>query len=262
MTTKEPKPRQKKTPALTPEEFSKEVETVSNLWHIIANYYSGVNKRKMKTGDNAPSKIEFNSINKMLDGMQKPYAKMSKKPKRKTTPPKNGNTSRGFKQERFFYKAGVSFVNSHGDLDDNLKLEPIAAVGGDAVWNIAQATQLIVSYVERHHLKDPNEKTKITFDGPMTELFEAHMGSIEKKKWSTNADGKFVINHNTLQSLIPKLFDRDVPVPESYLSAPVKQKLLDREVILSLRTVENCAAREKAKKDDKAEKDAAAAAKK
>lgn len=261
MADKEVKPRNKKTPALEPEEFAKEVEAVHAQWRLISDYYSGVTKRKFKAGDSTPSKIEFNSVGKMLDSLPKPYTKMAKKPKRKVTVNPDAKKSKGFKQERYFLAAGVAYVNAHGQLPDPLKLEPLADLGGDAVWQRAQATQFFSDAVKA--LKDPNEKTRVTFDAPLTALFKPFLDTIDRKKWTLTAEGNIIVDHKTLQSLISKLFEKNIPVIPKHMTEETKRRLAEREVLLGKRTETNRDAREavaKAAKEAKGPSKAAKAA--
>lgn len=258
MSEGEPKPRNHKTPAIDPEEFAHEVEAVHAEWAKIANYYSGVNKQKFKAGENTPSKNEFNSIGKMLDSLVKPYTKMFKKPKRKQVKKPDLNKSKGFKQESFLKAPAVTFINEHARFPDAVKLEPLADLNGDAVWSIAQATQTILAYIEEKHLKDATDKTRITLDAPLGSLFRPHLDLIDRKKWSQTADGHIVISHTTIQSLLPKLFEKRIPVIPKYLNDETKRRIADRESLLGKRTESNRDAREVVRK---AEKEATAKAK-
>lgn len=250
---KEPKIRKIKTPALEPEEFAREVEATHSEFLKIANYYSGVTKHKFKAGDSTPSRIEFNSVGKMLDSLIKPYAKLFKKPKRKVVRKPDAKKSDGFKQKRFLKAHAVTFVNDHCNLPEALKLEPLADLGGDAVFSFAQATQALLGRVEEKHLKDPHEKTRITFDGPFNALFAPLIDTIDRKKWIKTAEGNIVLDHKTLQSLIPKLFEKHIPVIPKYVTDETKRRIAERETLLGLRTNANQDAREVARK---AEKDA------
>ena len=251
MSEADPKPRNRKTPAIEPEEFAQEVEAVHAEWLKIANYYSGVNKRKFKAGEATPSKNEFNSIGKMLDSLVKPYAKMFKKPKRKQVKKPDLNKSKGFKQERFLKAQAVAFVNEYARFPDNIKLEPLTDLNGDAVWSIAQATQEILSYIEEKHLKDTTDKTRITLDAAMGGLFRPYLDLIDRKKWSQTADGHIVISHTTVQSLIPKLFEKNIPVIPKYVNDETKRRIADREALLGKRTEANRDAREVVRKAEK-----------
>jgi len=242
----------KKIPPMIPEEFLALSESVHADLLKIGNYYTGVNKRPHKGSDEAPSKIEFNNLGKAIDSLGKHYAKMAKKPKRapapKSTDPNAPVKTKGFKQERFFKAAGVNFVNTHGDLPAHLHLEPIPDLNGDAIWSIAQATQLIISYVERHNLKNPDQKTKVTLDKDLTDLFRPYLSTIDRKAKTEGHGGTITIEHKTLQSLIPKLFEKNIPVIPDYLTEETKKRILEREGFLGNCTIQNREVRDAAKK--------------
>lgn len=243
------KPRGKKTPPLTPEEFAAECAQLVAGWMPLMNYYSAAGKQKFELPEGAPSKSEFQSLIKMFESINKGYEKLSKKPKKTTTDAtkKAVKGLKGFKQPKFVCQAAVKFVNEHGELPPALHLQPLPAANGDAIWTIAQATQLFQSYVERHHLKNPVKRSIITFDAALTALFRPFIEQIDKKKVTLTEDGRFIIGHNTFQGLIPLLF---VPplVPPKYLDAVEQKRSEEREAVLARRTLENVQTRE-AEKD-------------
>lgn len=249
-----PKPRSKKQPPLAPEEFGAKVAQVIADFMPIMNYFVGSHKHKFEVLENAPSKAEFQNVIGILEKLVKQYEKLAKKPKRKAAA---GGAIKGFKQAKLVCPAGVKFVNEHGDLPAHLHLVALPQADGWGIWNIAQATQLIQSYVERHHLKDPKARSHITFDKVLTELFRPLIDTVERKAWSLTEDGRIVTNHNTLQALIPRIFESIVAVPAKLIDEAETKRSLEREVILSQRTHENVYAREILKEDARKEAQAA-----
>uniref|UniRef100_A0A6C0CFU1 Uncharacterized protein n=1 Tax=viral metagenome TaxID=1070528 RepID=A0A6C0CFU1_9ZZZZ len=240
------KPRAKKQPPLAPEEFAAKVAQVIADFMPLMNYFVGTNKHKYEVLENSPSKAEFQNVIGILEKLVKQYEKLAKKPKRKAAA---GGAIKGFKQPKFVCPLGVKFVNTHGDLPAHLHLVPLPQADGWGIWNIAQATQLIQSYVERHHLKDPKVRSHIAFDKVLTELFMPLIDTVEKKAWSLSPDGLIITNHNTLQALIPRIFESFVVVPPKYVDEAETKRSLEREVILSKRTHENVYAREMIKEE-------------
>jgi hypothetical protein len=248
-----PKPRAKKQPPLTPEEFGAKVAQVITDYMNLMNWFTN-KAHKYEVLENSPSKAEFQNVIGILEKLVKQYEKLAKKPKRKAAA---GGAIKGFKQPKFVCPAGVKFVNEHGELPAHLHLVPLPQADGWGIWNIAQATQLIQSYVERHHLKDAKARSHIAFDKVLTELFRPLIDTVERKVWSLSPDGLIITNHNTLQALIPRIFESIVVVPAKYVDEAETKRSLEREVILSQRTHENVYAREMAKEDVRKEAQAA-----
>lgn len=245
-TEKATKPRGQKTPPLTAEEFRAVTAGLVAEWMTIQNYYAGTNKHKFEVPEGAPTKQELQSVIKMLESASKQYEKVTKKSKKAPAATKGSGqkaNAKGFKQPKFVCKEAVDFVNKYGDLPPQLHLQPLPAANGDAIWNIAQATQLLQSYIERHHLKNPQKRSIITFDAPLTALFKPFYDKIDKKKITLTEDGRWIIGHNTFQGLIPLLF---VPplVPSKYLDAIETKRSEEREAVLARRTLENVQSRE------------------
>jgi hypothetical protein len=242
---KNTKPRGKKTPPLSPEEMAAEVAKLIAAWMPMQNYYAGTHKQKFNLPEGAPSKSEFQALIKMLESISKMYEKLTKKPKKSTMADSKKGVKglKGFKQPKFVCQSAVKFVNEHGELPPALHLQPLPAANGDAIWTIAQGTQLFQSYIERNHLKDPQKRSVITFDTVLTQLFRPLCDGVDKKKITYTEDGRFIIGHNTFQGLIPLLFSPPL-VPEKYLDAVEQKRSEEREAVLTRRTLENVQLRE------------------
>jgi hypothetical protein len=244
---KEKVPRKSKQEAMTPEVFELAIDELIKAWQAVYTNYTGVHKKTLTFPDGAPGKNEFVGFEKRLQSLVPEYRKLSKKPKKKQAKNSGSTDGKGFKQYRYVCKSAVEFVNTYGNLPAELKLIPLKDLGGDAVWNIAQATQLIIGYVEVSNMKTESEKSKIVLNQPLVDLFKPFFKELDRKM-VTERDGKYIINHTTLQSLIPKLFDKRIPVMATELTPADRKRMTDREVILHGRTVANKGVRDAATK--------------
>lgn len=251
------KPRKKKTPPLTSEQFTAEANNAEAEWMKIHKYYANFNKHGLRTAETSPNSTETGSLLKKFSRLCKLYDYLEKKPKRKAGP-----QTKGFTQEKFLQASAVKFFNDSAQFTPEMQIVPRPEAGGDGIACISQAISVIASHVERNRLKrNPEIKTEITFDSSLKALFAPHMGAVEKKKWHQNEAGEIVTTQTVIQSLIPKLFDSKVPVHPKLYSDEEKSRMALRGPHLSGRTEANGKARAKAKEDQKeAEKAAAAAA--
>lgn len=239
---------------LTVEEYEKRVTEIVQEVSNLANILTGNNKKKYVLPEGAPARTEYTNLTKSLEKTVTLYKKLGKKQKRKVVN-KSTATNRGFKQERFANEDLVAFVNENGDLPKDLHLKPSNDAGGDAIWTIAQCTQMIIWYVEQKGLKDNAKRSEIKLDAPLLKLFDPHFAKLDKsKKQMFERDGSKYIVHQTLQVLIPQLFDREITIPESMLTPDVRKTMLDREKLLKERTEQN---RTKRAEEQKAAKDLA-----
>ena len=258
-------PRKVKKQPLSAEDFDALINEVviehGNVYHP----FTGAAKKGITFPEGAPGKNEFSQWDKQLLHLGAIYKKLLKMDKKKAkkkaakagAPPADSN-EKGFKQPRYVCAAAVTFVNTHGNVPPDLKLIPLPECGGDAVWNIAQGTQLFSSYVDEKKLKGV-EKSKITLDQPMTDLFKPYFGQIDKVK-IVETDGKYILTHTTLQALIPRLFDRELPVLPEQFPEDEKMRSRKRAEVFKERTGVNRAARDAVDKTARAEKAAATAA--
>jgi hypothetical protein len=257
--------RKPKVEPLTPEEFEVVLEALVREWQNIYTHYTGQHKKNITFPEGAPGKNEFVGLEKRIYGLASLYKKLNRKvKKKKVTAPATGapgSEFKGFKQPRYVSKTAVDFINTHGSLPPELRLTPLKEVNGDAVFNIAQATQLFISYVETHRLKGTVKKSEITLDRPLADLFRPHFKEIDRKLIREEGD-QSVIDHKTLQSLIPKLFDREIPVLPEVYSMDDRAKTLQREIFLKEKTATNKAAREAVTRATKLENQQKAAQKK
>jgi len=255
-------PRKSKVEPLSVEAFELIIDEDIREWQAIYTHFTGVHKKNLNFPDGAPGKNEFVGFEKRLHGLIALYKKLARKQKKKVTQKAAvpGAEGKGFKQSRYVNKAAVEFVNTHGDLPAELKLTPQKDVNGDAIWNIAQATQLIIGYVETAKLKTEAEKSKVVLNQPLHDLFKPYFKDVDKKNISER-DGKTIIGHTVLQSLIPKLFDKKIPVLASEYSADERDKMAKREVLLRERTATNRGKRDADAKVVKARNQVAAAEK-
>jgi hypothetical protein len=242
------KARNPKREPLSHEVFEEHVSNTCQSWSAIVRYYTGPTKKSINFCEHTPGKTELTNLTKYIQGLGPAYAKIGKKKPKKHTVKSNKN--RGFKQEHFVAPGAITFANNYGNLPPNLKLIPLTDVGGWAIWNNAQATQLITAYIETEGLKDPNQRSKITFDKNLTELFTPYFSTLKKKDIVREND-KIIIKHTILQSLIPKLFDTDLPVPPVLFTPDEKTRLAEREKVLKARTDANRQKREDSKKKPK-----------
>lgn len=231
--------QKRKIPPLTKDEYTVEVNAVIQELNSLAEHFTGANKKKFTLPDGCPAKAEYHNIEKQLQHTIALYGKLLKKPKKHNK--KISPANRGFKQERWASPAIVSFVNTHGDLPADLKLVPSADSGGLAIWNIAQCTQLLQWYVEKNNLKGV-KRSEVRLDANLHALFKDHLSILEKKQcWER--DNATWIAHTALQVLIPKLFDRGIPILHSMLTEQVIAVIQKREELLKSRTGENRAKR-------------------
>jgi hypothetical protein len=252
-------PRARKTEIQSPDEFATLVNETAEKWRQIYIHFVGNNKKGLNLEETAPGKNEFASVEKQIRDLEAAYKRLHRKIKKKTKKNPDGGEGKGFKQARYVNKLAVEFVNKYGDLPANLKLMPLADAGGDAIWNIAQGTQLIVAYCEVNGLKNSAARSHITLNEPLVELFKPFFPQVDKKL-ITEKDGKYIITQTTLQSLLPKLFDRELPVLDTDNTEEEKKRTRDRETLLKERTEANRVKRENIAKDKKAENKARAKA--
>ncbi|MFS8159327.1 MAG: hypothetical protein ACMG6E_03780, partial [Candidatus Roizmanbacteria bacterium] len=228
------KPRKKKKQPLSPEEFEITVSEIVLDWSKYTEFFCGKVRKTLNLPKDAPSKSEFKSIDKKLLETVKDYEKIkAPKQKRVTTGDKS---NKGFKQVRFAVAKVVTFVNANGDLSAELKLQPVPEAGGDAIFSVAQMTQILTWYINKHSCKNENKKSEITLTQPLIDLFEGLLERCDKADVTKLESGGYRITHNCLQKLTPKLFDVVVPVPNSLMTEPVKKAHAEREKLFKERT--------------------------
>lgn len=263
---KEVKPRQTKTPPMTPEEYSQMIAEGSLSWNKVTSPFTGSQKSRFNMPDNAPTKDEYKAVTDLLHASEKEYKALwnSKKEKKKAKDAdetKDTKKNTGFSRPAFFPARAATILNNEFNLPENLKFKFYPEVGGDSLGTSASVLQLALGYIHEKGLKD--KKTKlITCDKNLNDLFESHIDKLEGKVWSRNDQGQLQFPHKTLQALCPKLFDT-IRVPDKMLSEDEMNRINARGVFLTGRTKANNALKAKhervAKTKAAAEKAAAAA---
>lgn len=237
------KVRKKKTPPLTPVEFTEKINVAEAKWMLIHRFYSNQNKGGLITAPTSPNSTETAALLKSYTKIAKLYEHLHKEHKRRT-----GVVTKGFALEKFLTPSAVTFFNSAAEFPEELKIIPQAAAGGDGISCISQAISIVTSYIERHGLKkNPQNKTEITFDAELKKLFAPHMSSIDKKKWRQDEEGNVITTQTAVQTLIPRLFDSKVPVHPSLFTEDEKKRMAARGPYLTKRTEANVEARTKAR---------------
>lgn len=256
----EEKKKTRKTEPLTVEAFQLETSTQVAAVSKLAEFFNGPAKKRLTLPEGSPAKPEFTQFIRDLEHLHVLYKKLLKKEKAQSAAKTGEKKNRGFKAERFVNPDCIQFVNTHCEFPADLQLKPLAEAGGYAIWSNAQCTQTFQWYIEQQNLKNPKKRSEVRLNGPLKILFAKHLGGLKEKQcWER--DGETWIAHTTLQSLIPKLLDSDLPILPSLLTDDVKATNKRREDLLSERTAANRAKRDAQKKAEKAEKAAAAAAK-
>jgi hypothetical protein len=258
--TEKVRTKAKARPPLTPEEWEARINLIVQVISGLSQMLTGKNKQKYILPDDAPAKTEYTNLIKSLQHTVVFYKKLCKKQKRVTKRVATGG-NRGFKQERYVSAKTVAFVNAHGDFTEALKLKPQVEIGGSAVWNIAQCTQLFTWYLDNAKLKNDAKRSEVRLNDALISLFGEFFSTLDKKQiWEK--DGARYITHTALQHLIPLLFDRSIPVLPSLLTKEVTEALVAREKELKSRTDANRKKREDAKNAVKVARKAALDAKK
>lgn len=251
-----PRKQKRKIPPMTRDEYVVETNVVVQELNNLADIFTGANKKKFTLPDGCPAKSEYHNLEKQLQHAVALYGKLLKKPKKPSKKQAPGN--RGFKQERWANPSIVTFVNTHCDLPAELKLVPSADSGGLAIWTIAQCTQVLQWYVEKNNLKGA-KRSEVRLDANLMALFKDNLSILEKKQcWER--EGATWIAHTALQVLIPKLFDRGIPILASMLTPAVLDVIQKREDLLKARTGENRTKRQAVADAAKEAKKAAVAA--
>lgn len=258
--TEKVRTKAKARPPLSVEDWEARINLITQVISGLSTMLTGKNKQKYILPDDAPAKTEYTNLIKSLQHTVVFYKKLHKKQKRVTKRVATGG-NRGFKQERYVSAKTAAFVNAHGDFSEALKLKPQAEIGGSAVWNIAQCTQLFTWYLDNAKLKSDAKRSEVRLNDALISLFGEFFSTLDKKQiWEK--DGSRYITHTALQHLIPLLFDRSIPVLPSLLTPQVVEAMIAREKELKSRTDANRKKREDAKNAAKAARKAALDAKK
>ena len=252
------KPKSRRKPLLTEEQFEEKAAEVQKSIEILQNTFTGTGKKKYNMPEGAPQKPDYTSLSSRVAGLHKKYAQLSKtkKPKKTKTKKEGESSNRGFKQPRFFSAEAVKFVNAHAALPADLKVQPIADLQGIGVFTSAQMTQTVTWYATEKGLKHKDTHSYTKLDDVLIGLLSPYFKEVGIKP---NSEGEYLLEHNQLQKLLPKLAF-SLPIPPSILTAEVKALLEKRAAELVSRTQANRKRIKAEKAAAKAEKAAAKAA--
>ena len=258
-----PKKVKRKIPPKSKEEYALEVDDIKRAIALVEDAFTGANKKRFNLPDEAPAKPEYAALIKALEHTVVTYGKLLQKPKiskatkaaQRAADGKSSSKNRGFKAERWAAPSIVKFINSYCELPADVQIKASAETGGLGIFSIAQCTQALQWYVDKHQLKGV-KRSQIRLDANLMALFGEYLPTLDKKQ-SWEEGGQRMIAHTTLQVLIPKLFDRTIPVLQTMLTPETLTVMSKREEILRDRTNVNRARREKEAADAKNAKTAA-----
>jgi len=121
------------------------------------------NKELLPDGFTPPEASKFDEIIESMKELRESYKDLASRKKRETS-----TSNYGLKTPQYMNLHMVNFVNNHGDLDDDLRID----LNGDkGVFDRISLTKFWVFYIKKHKLKDVNNKAIIQPDKPMYELF-------------------------------------------------------------------------------------------
>jgi len=234
------KQRKKKTPPLTSEEFTAEVNSTEAAWTKIHKYYSNYNRNGVRTAPTSPNTKETAAVLPLISKLARLFDMYNNKPKRHVT----DHPVKGFKQEKLLNANAINFFNTAAGFPEDCKILPLAGAGGDGTFSIAQAISTMAIYVNLKKLKkNPDVKTEVTFDDATKALFGPVIGRIEKKKWEQRPNGEIVTSQPTIQALLPALFDAKVPIHPTLYTKTEQERMEKRALHLAKQTKENGEAR-------------------